>query len=214
MRASDMAWAWVAHKAHRGQAVGKVFRPELGPLDEEQVLWQLVAMATTGWKLDVRENITRETLKRAVLARQVLKSIYRVTDKDTAMQNGVTVKEVQDMELGPVMMTPRLAAMVLQNVNTLQGLRGRGMGRAKYWACLHMLMWEVLIEGSVGKHHCDREWDGMVEETKRLKALGKGEHYVFNPEDQLRGSLGDSPDVGCRDRPARDVLPNIPVPFS
>ena len=48
MRASDMSWAWVAHKAHRGQVVGKVFRPELGPLDEEQVLWQLVAMATTG----------------------------------------------------------------------------------------------------------------------------------------------------------------------
>ena len=70
MRASDMAWAWVAHKAHRGQAVGKVFRPELEPLDDEQVLWQLVAMASTGWRVDVRENITRETLKRAVLSRR------------------------------------------------------------------------------------------------------------------------------------------------
>ena len=46
-----------------------------------------------------------------------------------------------------------------------------------------MLMWEGLTEGSVGKHHRDREWDGMAEEMKRLKALGKGEHYVFNPED-------------------------------
>ena len=34
----------------------------------------------------------------------------------------------------------------------------------------------------------------MTEEMKRLKALRKGEHYVFNPEDQLRGSLRDSPD--------------------
>ena len=48
------------------------------------------------------------------------------------MQNGVTVEEVQDMELGPVMMTPRLAAMVWQNVNKRKGLQGRGVGRARY----------------------------------------------------------------------------------
>ena len=48
------------------------------------------------------------------------------------------------------------------------------MERARFWACMHMLMWEGLIEGSVGKHHRDRDWDGMAEEVKRLQALGKG----------------------------------------
>ena len=82
------------------------------------------------------------------------------------MQNGVTVKEVQDMELGPVMMTPRLAAMVLQNVNTLQGLRGRGVGRARYWACLHMLMWEGFIDGECGEASSRQGlgWDGGGDE--------------------------------------------------
>ena len=46
----------------------------------------------------------------------------------------------------------------------------------------------------MGQHHRDRDWDGMVEEMKRLTAIGKGETYVFNPESQLRGSLGDSPE--------------------
>ena len=32
MRASDMAWAWVARKAQNGEAAREVFRPELGPL--------------------------------------------------------------------------------------------------------------------------------------------------------------------------------------
>ena len=75
MRAADMAWAWVAHKAMEGQAVGKVFRPEHGPLDEEHVLWDLVAMASTGLNADVRERVTRETLQRVVLSRQVLKRV-------------------------------------------------------------------------------------------------------------------------------------------
>ena len=54
-----------------GQAVGKVFRPEIGQLaqHEEQVLWQLVAQATTGWDNTVREKITKETLWRVVLSR-------------------------------------------------------------------------------------------------------------------------------------------------
>ena len=46
----------------------------------------------------------------------------------------------------------------------------------------------------MGKHHRNRDWDGMAEEMRRLNALRKGETYVHNPEDQLRGSLGDSPD--------------------
>ena len=92
----------MAQKAQDGQAVGEVFRLELGPLNTPQVLWQLVAMVSTGWSVAVRERITRETLQRVVLSRQVLQNIYRVTDKDMAMQNGVTVEEVKDMELGAV----------------------------------------------------------------------------------------------------------------
>ena len=143
----------------------------MGPLNTPQVLWQLVAMAFTGWNVAVREQITRETLQRVVLSRQVLQNIYRVTDKDRVMTTGVSVEELQDMDLEAVMMTPRLAQMVWQNVNKLAGLRGAGVGRARFWACMHMLMWEGLIEGSVGKHHRDRDWDGMAEEIKRLKAL-------------------------------------------
>ena len=145
MRASDLAWAWVAQKAQDGQAVEGVFRPELGPLNTPQVLWQLVAMALTGWNVDVREQITRETLQRVVLSRQVLQNIYRVTDKDRAMKNGVSVEELEDMDLKAVMMTPGLAQMVWQNVNKLAGLRGKGVGRARFWACMHMLTWENVL---------------------------------------------------------------------
>ena len=196
MRAADVAWAWVAHKAHRGQTVGQVFRPELGKLaqHEEQVLWQLVAMATTGWDTEVGERVTRETLWRVVLSRQVLKSVYRVTDRDRTVQNGVSVEQLQDMDLEPVMMTKRLAAMAMvwQNMNKLAGLtQGGGAGRARFWAYMHMLMQEGPIEGSAGRHHHDRSWDGMAEEVRRLKALRTGKHP---PQGPLRGNLGDSPD--------------------
>ena len=103
----------MAQKVREGQAAGKVARPEIGQLaqQDEQVLWQLVAQATTGWDNTVMEKITKGTLWRAVLSRQVLKNIYRVTDRDTVMQKGVTVEEVQDMQLAPVI-TPRLAVLV------------------------------------------------------------------------------------------------------
>ena len=56
---------------------------------------------------------------------------------------------------------------------------------------MHMLMREGLIEGSVGRHHRDRSWDGMAEEVRRLQALGTGSHPPWGP---LRDDLGDSPD--------------------
>ena len=62
VRASNLAWAWVAHKKHQGQTIGEVCRPELGPLRITQVLWELQAQATTGWNTDVRQLITREVL--------------------------------------------------------------------------------------------------------------------------------------------------------
>ena len=194
MRAADMGWAWVAHKAHRGQVVGKVFRPELGKLaqHEEQVLQQLVAMATTGKDTAVREKITRETLWRVVLSRQVLKSVYRVTDRDRAMQNGVSVEQLQDMDLEPIVMKHGLAAMVWQNTNKLAGLtQGGGAGRARFWACMHLLLREGLIDGSVWKHPRDKSCDGMADEVRRLQALGTGKHP---PKGPLRDDLGDSPD--------------------
>ena len=49
MRASDLAWVWVAQKLQDGQAVEEVYRPELGPLRTPQVPWQLQAHALTGW---------------------------------------------------------------------------------------------------------------------------------------------------------------------
>ena len=88
MRALDLAWAWVAQKIQDGQAVGEVYRPELGPLRTPQVLWQLQAQALTGRNTLVREKVTREVLRRVVLSRKVLQSMYRVTDKEKAMRVG------------------------------------------------------------------------------------------------------------------------------
>ena len=133
MRASDVVWAWVAQQVLDGKVVPgeRVYRPEIGKLagTEEPGLWKLVAQATTGWDVTVRQKISRATLSRVVLSRQVLKSIYRVYDRDMAKQWGVTIKEVQDMVLDPVM-TPNLATMVWQNSNKQAGLvEGGGAGR-------------------------------------------------------------------------------------
>ena len=145
MRASDVAWAWVAQQVRERKAVPegeRVFRPDIGKLAhyEEQVLWQLVAQATTGWDVTVRGKISRVTLARVVLSRQVLKSTYRVSDRENAKRLRMTVEEVQGMLLEPVM-TPMLAVMVWQNTNKLPGLvEGGGVGRLRFWACMHMLI--------------------------------------------------------------------------
>ena len=52
-----------------------------------------------------------------MLSRQVLKSTYRVSDREIADQIGGTVEEVHDMEKGPIMMTLGLAVLVWQNTN-------------------------------------------------------------------------------------------------
>ena len=134
MSASDVAWAWVAQQVRVGKAVPgeRVFRPEIGRLahSEEQILWQLVAQATTGWDVTVRQKISRVTLARVVLSRQVLKSTYRVSEREIAERLGLTTGEVWDMELGAVEMTPKLAMLVWQNTNKLAGLaEGGGAGR-------------------------------------------------------------------------------------
>ena len=128
MRASDVhvAWSWVAQQIREGRVAqgGRVFRPEIGRLahTDEQVLWQLVAQATTGWDVVVREKISRRMLSRVVLSRQVLKSTLRVRERELADSLGLTTGEVWDMELGPVEMTPGLAAEVWRNTNKLAGL--------------------------------------------------------------------------------------------
>ena len=80
-----------------------------------------MAQATTVWDSTVRQRLSRVTLARVVLSRQVLKSTYRVSDRETAKRLGMKVEEVQDMLLAPVM-TPMLAVMVWQNTNKLAGL--------------------------------------------------------------------------------------------
>ena len=178
MRASDVAWAWVAQQVRDGRTVPgeRVYRPEMGKLagSEEQGLWiwKLVAQATTGWDVTVRQKISRVTLSRVVLSRQVLKSIYRVYDREMAKQWGVTIKEVQDMVLDPVM-TPNLATMVWQNPNKQAGLvEGGGAGRKRFWACIHMLMEEGLVQGEVGTQDRDERWEGMTDEMMALQRLG------------------------------------------
>jgi hypothetical protein len=76
MRASDVAWAWVAQQIIDGAvAEGEtVFRPEIGALAdiEEQVMWQWVAQAKAGWDVELRRAPGRRMLARMVLSRQLL----------------------------------------------------------------------------------------------------------------------------------------------
>ena len=81
-----------------------------------------MAQATTGWDVVVREKISRMMLPRVVLSREVLKSTLRVRERELADSLGLTTGEVWDMELGPIQMTPRLAAEVWRNKNKLAGL--------------------------------------------------------------------------------------------
>ena len=57
-----------------------------------------------------------------------------------------------------------------------------------------MLLWEGAIEGDVGQHYRDMEWEGMAEEMYRLQPIGRGDTYVFGRSIIARGSLGDSPE--------------------
>ena len=101
MRAADLAWAWVAQQVRDGRvAQGEtVFRPEIGVLadTEGQVLCQLVAQARTGWDVGLRRSIDRRMLSRMVLSRQVLKSTYRVREREMAERLGMTIGQVWDL---------------------------------------------------------------------------------------------------------------------
>ena len=169
MKAADLAWAWVAHKRQQGHTIGEVWRPELGGLRTPQVLWELQAQAITGWNMDVRQLITKEVLRKVVLSRKVLESIHRFAAKGRATRQGVSEEELPDMELGAVMMTPHLAQLVWGNdiVKKLGGLTGKhAIGKRRYWACIHILLWEGVIEGDMGQHYRDIEWEGMASEGR------------------------------------------------
>ena len=99
VRASDLAWPWMAHKKKQGQSIGEGYRPELGPLRTTQVLWELHAQAITGWNMDVRQLITREVLRKVVLSRKVLESVQRFKAKGRAMRNNVPEQELLNMEI-------------------------------------------------------------------------------------------------------------------
>ena len=117
MRPSDVAWAWMAQQVMDGTvAEGEiVFRPEIGSLAdvEEQVLWQWVARAVTGWEVELRRAMSRKMLARMVLSRQLLKSTCRVREKRMADELGITVGEVFGrMGESTVEMTKGLSAAV------------------------------------------------------------------------------------------------------
>ena len=148
-----------------------------------------MAQAITGWDVTVRKKIAKETLWRVVLSRQVLVNAYRVMARDTAVRRGITVEEVQDMKLASVVI-PMLAVKVWQDTNKLAGLVGRGVGRLRFWACMHMLRRDGLLLGDVERHHRDRSWDGMADEMRRLQAMN-----TCPPLGPLREDLQDSPEV-------------------
>ena len=99
MRASYLAWAWMAQKKQNRETVREVWRPELRSLRTPQVLWELQAQALTGWNTAARSLITREVLRRVVLSRKVLESIHMQTNQDRAMSLGVSVEELPGMDL-------------------------------------------------------------------------------------------------------------------
>ena len=146
----------VGQKKQNRETVGEVWRPEMGPLRSPQVLWELQAQALTGWNTAVRKLITREVLRRVVLSKKVLESIHRLTDRDRAMSQGVSVEELPGMDLQAITMTPKIAHLVWQNVNKLKGLQGKIIGRKRFWACMHMPMWE----GAIYRWECGEAPEG------------------------------------------------------
>ena len=144
MRPSDVAWAWVAQQVMDGTvADGEIlFRPEIGSLAEveEQVLWQWVARAVTGWEVKLRRAMSRKMLARMVLSRQLLKSTYRVREKRLAAEWGMTTGEVFDiMGESTVEMTKGLSAAVWKNAHKQAGFAETGgVGWRRFWACMHM----------------------------------------------------------------------------
>ena len=66
------------------------------------MLWELHAQAAMGWNMDVREYISKGTLEKVVLSRKVLESIYRVSERGRAQEQGVSVEDLQGIDLGPV----------------------------------------------------------------------------------------------------------------
>ena len=194
MQASDMAWAWVAHKAHRGQAVGKVFRPELGPLDDEQVLWQLVAMATTGWRVESCQGEYHQAeggVFQAGAAKHLQGNGQGHGDAEWGDGGGGaghgTGASHDDTEAG------------CDGVVECEQAEGAARQRSGEGEVQGML-----AHAHVGGPHrgeCGEApsrqgmgWDGGGDEEAEPWHSGKGETYVFNPWDQLTGSLGDSPD--------------------
>ena len=75
--------------------------------------------------------ITKGVLEKVVLSRKVLESIHRVIEGDRADGHGVSVGDLDDMDLGPIMMTPQIAQIVWTNVNKLKGLKETGGPRRR-----------------------------------------------------------------------------------
>ena len=177
MRPSDVAWSWVAQQVMDGTvAEGEiVFRPEIGSLAdvEEQVLWQWVARAVTGWEVELRRAMSRKMLARMVLSRQLLKSTYRVREKRLAAEWGMTTGEVFDM-MGEstVEMTKGLSAAVWKNAHKQAGFAETGgRGSRRFWACMHMFREEgKVVDRDHGMEGRDRDlsWDGMAEVMARM----------------------------------------------
>ena len=198
--AADFTWGWVTQMKQNELTIGEVWRPELGILGTPMVLWELQAQASTGWNMEVRGLISKDILEKVVLSRKVLQSIHRVSEGDRAEEHRVSVGDLQNMDLGPIMMTPQIAQKVWKNVNKLKGLKEtRGTGRRRYRACIDMLMWEGVIEGEVGVHPQDMGWEGMAEEMFRLQRISRGKPYVYAELLALRDGAQSKESEGDQD---------------
>ena len=172
MRPSDVAWAWVAQQDMDGtMADGEVlFRPAIGSLAavEQQVLWQWVAGAVTGWEVRCRRTTSRRTLARLVLSRTLLQNIYRMREKSLAIEWGATTEEVyEEMGESTVGMTRALWNAVWKNAHKQAGFQETGgPGLKRFNACMHLFQEEGKVEdldGGMEGRDRDLSWEGMAE---------------------------------------------------
>ena len=52
----------------QGLTSGEVFRPEVGPLGTPMGLWELQAQTVTGWNMELRQQIRKDTLEKELLS--------------------------------------------------------------------------------------------------------------------------------------------------
>ena len=129
MRASDVAWSWVAQQVRENRVAqgGASVSSRDWEVGTNRRAGAVAARGAGDDRMGRRgqgKDQQEDAVEGVVLSRQVLKSTLRVRERPRELADslGLTTGEVWDMELGPVEMTPRLPSEVWRNTNKLAGL--------------------------------------------------------------------------------------------